>query len=307
MPAKLPPPGRRYTLAGCYGIAQHSDRIEPSAVPLLSVVVLTRDEQTHLSRCLDSLASLDARIFVVDCGSTDATVDIAHAAGCQVVHRDWRGYAEQFNWALDHLPIESPWVMRLDADEHLTPELAQELRATLRDCDPQVSGLLIKRRVYFWGRWIRHGGYYPTWLLRVWRAGQVRYEARSMDEHALLGHGHLLRLRNDFIDENLKGLGHWIDKHNRYADLEVEDLLTPAPRLALPSGPAGRRRWWKTTIYARSPLFLRAVLYWLYRYFLRLGVLDGKAGLAFHFLQALWYRWLVDAKLVEARARRPQP
>lgn len=291
---------------GCYGIAHQTDPIEPTEVPLISVVVLTRDEQIHLSHCLESLASLDAQVFVVDSGSNDQTCTIAAAAGCRVIQHEWAGYAAQFNWALDHLPIDTPWVMRLDADERLTPELANELNTRLPKLAPEVGGLLIKRRVYFWGRWIRHGGYYPTWLLRVWRTGRIRYETRNMDEHPLLLQGSTLRLRHDLIDENRKGLGHWIDKHNRYADLEVADLLSPSREQADPTGPASRRRWLKRRIYQRSPLFLRAVLYWSYRYFLRLGVLDGRAGLVFHFLQALWYRWLVDAKLVEARANQPR-
>ena len=278
---------------------------------LLSVIVLTRDEEANLGLCLESLAGLGAQVFVVDSGSTDRTRDMALLAGCTVVEHPFENYARQFNWALETLPLRTAFVMRLDADERLTPALARELAATLPTLPGRIGGLLLKRRVYFWGRFIRHGGYYPTWLLRVWRRGQARCEQRWMDEHMVLNRGGTDRLRHDLIDENRKGLAFWTDKHNRYADREVLDLLAlergeraergdGADALA---GQAGRRRWAKVTLYARSPLFLRALLYFLYRYVARLGFLDGVPGLVFHVLQGFWYRFLVDAKLCEARRK----
>ena len=197
--------------------------------------------------------------------------------------------------------------MRLDADERLTPELAQELADRLPALPDDVTGLLVKRRVYFWGRWIRHGGYYPTWLLRIWRHGRARCEQRWMDEHMIVDGGRTLRLDQDIIDENHKGLTFWTDKHNRYADREVKDLLALRDRTrtaaALDDQP-GSRRWLKENLYGRAPLFWRAFGYWFYRYVLRLGFLDGRPGLVFHFLQGFWYRFLVDAKLVELQRAR---
>lgn len=269
---------------------------------LLSVVILTHNEALNLPVCLKSLAGLGAAVYVVDSGSTDGTVEIARQAGCAVVEHPFENYARQLNWALDTLPLDTPFVMRLDADESLTPELAQELATRLPATPDQIGGLMLKRRVYFWGRFIRHGGYYPTWLLRIWRRGQARCEERWMDEHMVLGSGGLGLLQHDIIDENHKGLSFWTDKHNRYADREVLDLLALARQEAeaIPAGQAGRRRWAKVNLYAKSPPFLRALLYFLYRYVVRLGFLDGMAGLVFHFLQGFWYRFLVDAKLHEA-------
>jgi hypothetical protein len=226
---------------------------------------------------------------------------LARAAGCHVVEHRFESQARQLNWALDRLAIATPWVMRLDADERLTAELAQELSARLPELPDDVAGLLVKRRVYFWGRWIRHGGYYPTWLLRVWRHGHARCEERWMDEHMVVC-GRSLRLDHDIIDENHRGLSFWTDKHNRYADREVNDLvgLRDRSRTAgdLDDQP-GSRRWLKENLYGRAPLFWRAGAYWLYRYVLLLGFLDGRPGLVFHFLQGFWYRFLVDAKLAE--------
>lgn len=275
----------------------------------LSVIIMTLNEEANLPTALESVAPLEPDIFVVDSGSTDRTKEIARAAGARVYEHAWESYGRQFNWSLDNLPIGTPWVMRLDADERLTPELAFELAAALDSLPVDVTGLELNCRVYFWGRWIRHGGFYPLWLLRVWRRGAARCEERWMDEHIVLTHGCAARLKHDFIDENHKGLGFWTDKHNRYADREVKDLVAIAAGEAsnLPNGQAGRRRWAKEKLYSRAPLFWRAIAYWFYRYFLRLGFLDGTPGLVFHFLQACWYRLLVDAKLYEMRhVRRSQ-
>jgi glycosyltransferase involved in cell wall biosynthesis len=274
--------------------------------PLVAIVILTQDEQENLPSTVASFAGLDHELFIVDSGSTDATEQIATRAGAQVVHHAFTSHADQLNWALDNLPITAPWVMRLDADERVTPELVDELSTALAAAPRDVIGFMLKRRVYFWGRWIKHGGYYPTWLFRVWRRGAARSEQRWMDEH-MVSSGRVLRLEHDIIDENHKGLTFWTDKHNRYADREVKDQLAAeeAEQTGGVAGQAARRRWMKQNVYARSPRFARASAYWFLRYFLLLGFLDGKPGLVFHFLQGFWYRFLVDAKLEERQRAAP--
>lgn len=275
----------------------------------VSVIILTRNEKANLPNCLASLQTMKAEIFIVDSGSTDGTMEIAQQFGCQVFQHPWENYAKQLNWALQNLPITTPWIMRLDADERLTPELAEELKQVLPETPKDITGYQVKRRVFFMGRWIRHGGYYPTWLLRVWRTGIGTCEQRWMDEHIVLSQGNIANLTHDIIDENQKGLSFWVDKHNRYADREVKDLLTitlESDDPLLKKGQlsqASQRRWVKTNLYARSPLFLRAFLYFLMRYTIGLGFLDGIEGLIFHFLQGFWYRFLVDAKIYELRNR----
>lgn len=273
------------------------------------MLVLAKDEAIHLRRMVESFDGCQCRFLVVDSGSTDGTQELARELGARVVVRAFKNYADQFNWALGNLRIDTPWTMRMDADEYLLPGLADELGRRLPSAGADVGGWMVRRRVVFWGRWIRHGGYYPTWLLRVWRTGCGRVENRFMDEHVSVSGGRICELRNDIADENLKGLGFWTDKHNRYADREVLDLLASATveSAAGQVGQAGRKRWLKTAIYARAPLFWRALMYWGYRYFLRLGFLDGRPGLVFHFLQAFWYRFLVDAKLYERSRRRSAP
>jgi len=277
---------------------------------LLSVIILTYNEAVNLPTCLESLQSLNAEIFIIDSGSSDSTVEIAKEFGCQVFANPFENQAQQLNWGLENLPISTPWIMRLDADERLTPELANELTRTLPKASVEVTGYQVKRQVFFMGRWIRHGGYYPTWLLRVWRNGVGTCEQRWMDEHMILSEGKVADLKYDIIDENQKGLTFWTDKHNRYADREVKDLLGVLVEQdddlinSNQSSQAGKRRWVKKNFYARSPLFLRAFLYFLMRYIVGLGFLDGMQGLIFHFLQGFWYRFLVDAKIYEITRNR---
>lgn len=271
----------------------------------LSVIILTRDEEKNLPYALDSLAGIGAQIFVVDSGSTDRTCEIARKRGCSVVFHPFESHARQLNWALDNLPLNGDWVMRLDADESLTARLKDELAQKLETLPSEVTGLMLKRRVFFWGRWIRHGGYYPTWLLRIWRRGEARSEDRAMDEHMLVLRGRIGKLDNDIIDENRKGIAFWIDKHNRFSDSEVASLESNYRVTAGEAGgPTARKRLFKNQLYGRSPRFLRAFLYWFFRYFILLGFLDGAAGFVFHFLQGFWYRLVIDAKLHELERSR---
>ena len=192
--------------------------------PLLNVIILTHQEELNLPHALRSLTSLECEIFVVDSGSSDRTAETARVAGAQIFTHPFESQARQLNWALDTLPLAAPWTLRLDADERLTEDLAVEIGRIIASPPKDVSGYLIKRRVYFWGRWIRFGGYYPTWLLRLWRTGMARSEEAWMDEHMIVTGGMISRLRHDFIDENHKGLAFWIDKHNRYSDREIRTI-----------------------------------------------------------------------------------
>jgi glycosyltransferase involved in cell wall biosynthesis len=267
----------------------------------ITLIVMTRDEEKNLPHCLASVKGLADEIFVVDSGSSDATHAIARSHGAHVVVHEFTTQADQFNWALDNLPIDSHWVLRLDADEYLLPELRAEIARVLHTLPETVNGLLMKRRVVFQERWIRHGGIYPTWLLRLFRNGTARSEAIEMDEHIVLLRGEEQRLQHDFVDHNRNDLAYWTQKHLRFAEREAR-VLRSLEREGDPFGSQPeRRRWLKSSVYARTPLFLRAVLYFLYRFILRLGFLDGRPGLVFHVLQGFWYRFYVDALLVELR------
>lgn len=272
----------------------------------LAVIVLTYNEEVNLPNCLKSLQRLDCDIIVVDSGSTDHTVGIAEEAGARVFYHPFESQARQLNWALENISLQGQWVLRIDADERLTPELSNELSSKLSVIDKEITGLYLKRRVHFMGRWIRHGGYYPTWLLRVWRSGCAKAEDRLMDEHMVLLEGAIDYLKHDITEDNQNGLFRWIDKHNRYAAREVNalsDMNVQLVRPALFGTPESRRRWLRVKIYNHLPWFIRPLLYFVYRYFIRMGFLDGKQGLIFHFLQACWYRFLVDAYLLESKIK----
>lgn len=273
----------------------------------IAVIIMTRNEEKNIESCLRSVQGFADEVFVIDSHSTDRTVELARSFGAVVFENEWINYATQFNWSLSHAPIRSAWVMRLDADERLTPELRQELLDVLPGLGNDVTGIYIKRRVYFMHRWMKRGGYYPIWLLRIWKKGCGHCEVRWMDEHIDLTCGKSVSLKNDIVEENAKNLHWWIGKHNDYATREVIDLLNPIYHFSdyavIPGSLRGtqqqRTRWIKEHIYIFLPLFVRPFFYFIYRYFIRLGFLDGIEGLIWHFLQGFWYRFLVDAKIFE--------
>lgn len=271
----------------------------------IDLVVLTRDEERNLPHCLASVEGVVKNIFLVDSGSTDATLSIAEKHGARVFEHPFETQARQLNWALDNLPFESDWILRLDGDEYLTDELRRELSDALEKLPADVTGLFLKRRLIFMGKWIRHGAYYPTWILRLWRRGHARSEEIVFNEHMVLTEGRSAKLRHDFVDHDRYGLKEWLHKHEQYAERHIEFLATIKSKQPMPLPPsltgtqAQRRRWTEANLYGRAPLFLRAFIYWIYRYFIRLGFLDGMPGLTFHFLHAFWYRFYIDARILE--------
>jgi glycosyltransferase involved in cell wall biosynthesis len=270
----------------------------------LSIIILTKNEELHIGRAMQSLAGLDCQVFVVDSGSTDRTVEIAESLGATTAFNPWINYASQFAWGMASLPERTPWVMRLDADEILEPGLAREIQETLPRLSPRVTGVNIRRKQIFMGRWIRFGGRFPVTLLRIWRDGAAAIESRWMDEHMLLAQGEAITLRHCICDFNLKDLSYFIEKHNGYADREAIDMLAHQRfaggildfQVLMPAGQPGRKRRIKS-LYWALPMGVGPFLYILYRYFVRLGFLDGNAGLIYHFLQGFWYRMLVDVKV----------
>lgn len=277
----------------------------------LSVIVLTYNEELHIQRCLENVAPLAKNIYVIDCFSTDKTKVIATELGATVVEHKWPGnQAEQFNWALDNLHITTKWVLRLDADEYLMPELVQELQEKLPTLPDDVTGIIFNRRHIFMGKWMRRG-IYPVKLLRVFRYGKGMCEQRLMDEHIQLSGGRAVEFEHDFCDHNLNNLSWFCHKHVNYAIREAVDLLdieldltgaaeTDSQKEISPQALAKRM---KKHRYARQPLFWRSFAYFCYRYFLKGACLDGKVGFIWTFLQGWWYRTLVDAKVFEIKQK----
>jgi glycosyltransferase involved in cell wall biosynthesis len=285
----------------------------PCATAHISAVVLTCNEEANIRVCLASISPLGCPIFVVDSGSSDGTREIAQSFGATVVYHPFSTHTEQWMWALDHLPIATDWVLALDADQAVTPQLAEEIRETLPL--KGFNGLYIKRRQIFRGRWIKHGGYYPKYLLKLFRPAHVHFDPGDSVDHHFYIDGPTARLRHDLIETNRKedDISFWIEKHNRYAALLAAEECS---RIAGDSfadlqpvffGSPHQRTLWLKRFWSRMPLFVRPALYFGYRYVLRAGFLDGKEGFIFHFLQAYWYRLVIDIKVDELRSRPQSP
>ncbi len=278
----------------------------------ITAVVLTLNEAQHIERCLASIAGVASAVFVVDSGSSDDTVRRAKAGGAQVVEHPFVNHASQFNWALTQLDPATQWVLRIDADEVLTPELREQIERRLPGMGQEIGGVSFRRRMVFLGREIRHGGVGNVEALRLFRFGRGRSEERWMDEHVVVD-GPVVHFDGDLRDINLNSLSWWTQKHNGYASreaIEVLDLqlhfLSGRRDAPAKGSQAAAKRWLKDNVYARLPLGLRALAYFSYRYFFRLGFLDGSSGTAFHVLQGFWYRYLVDQKVAEVKRHMAQ-
>lgn len=272
----------------------------------LTVVILTRNEERHITRALASVAAIADHCFVIDSGSTDETVALARASGAVVFVNPFQNQAQQFNWALTQLPTDTEWILRLDADEIVSQELADEIDKGLPIQRSNICGVYVSRRMTFLRRPIRWGGVFPLRILRLFRFGHGRYENRWMDEHLIID-GSTAHFFGEIIDDNVNSLTFWTEKHNFYSSREVVDILNqefgfmPRETTACLVGgqQTGVKRWIKENVYARLPGGFRAFAYFFYRYVIRFGFLDGKEGTAFHVLQGFWYRYLVDLKLLE--------
>lgn len=274
--------------------------------PKITAIILTYNEEQHLSRCLTSLEKVADSVLVVDCFSTDKTVSLAESKGAKVIQRSWTNHSDQFNWALSQIEKNTDWILRIDADEYLTSELSSEIREKISSITPDIHGIFCGRQIIFQGKLIRFGGVFPIRVLRLFRNGKGQCEKRWMDEHIKVT-GPTVDFNGIIIDHNLNPLSWWIDKHNHYASREAVDLLNlkynfmrhdSIANLSLRSQ-ASSKRWLKEKFYANLPGGFRAFAYFFYRYFIRFGFLDGQAGTTFHFLQGFWYRFLVDAKIAE--------
>lgn len=282
----------------------------------VSAVVLTRDEELNLPACLASMTDLVEEIFVVDSGSTDSTRQIAAAAGAMVITHEFTGHSAQWQWALGQLPLQHDWVLGLDADQRLTPELAAELRELFRTGGAaDFDGFFITRRNIFRGKWIRWGGYYPKRFIKLFRRDRLVHEPADLLDHHFRVQGKAGMLQHDLIEENRKedNIDFWVQKHLRYAELlALEEARRRAGRTpttvqpALFGNPDERAEWQKQT-WTLLPRFVRAPAYFLWRYLFRLGFLDGKQGFTFHFLHAFWFRLITDLKIDEQRMRDARP
>lgn len=272
----------------------------------LTVIILTYNEELHIRRCLENVCDIAKEIIIIDCFSKDDTHKIcAEFENVRVIEHQWPGnQSAQFNWAVENIEISTGWVLRLDADEYLLPELKQELRSRLSSLDAGITGIEFKRRHIFMGRWVKHG-IYPVIMLRMFRNGCGRYDNRLMDEHMILSKGESIVFDNDFCDHSLINISDYCRKHLIYAQREAVEILDEKWNISGivvnedGHGKQALEKHKRKNTYNKQPLFWRSFAYFLYRYILKGGFLDGKEGFLFAYIQGWWYRTMVDAKIFE--------
>jgi glycosyltransferase involved in cell wall biosynthesis len=274
----------------------------------LSVIVTTRNEEANVERCLQSVHGFADQIFVLDSESTDRTVEISqrYAEVHTLAYDHGRIIPWIFQWGLDNLPLRNDWVLILEADQAVTPGLKEEIATLLARPDVQEDGFYIRRRQIFRGKPLRFGGYGSKVLLKLFRRSRSELDPVEQDTRVYV-RGPVGRLRAPLEEWNLKedAILFYLQKHLRYAEAFAQEELDRRRR-NLPwkttprfFGTPDERILWLKDRYYRMPLFVRPTLYFLYRYFFLLGILDGKTGFVFHFLQAFWFRLVVDIRLEE--------
>jgi glycosyltransferase involved in cell wall biosynthesis len=272
----------------------------------LTAIILTGNEEHNLSKCLDSIVNYVDQIIIVDCFSTDKTKEIASEYTDLFYQNKWINYSKQYIWAINNTPIRNEWILRIDADERWTNDGFVELSDIIET--DRADGVYVKMKIFFMDRWIRHGGNYPNYFLRVYKRNNGVMEDRWMDEHIKVD-GRSFVSSIDVIEANYdrqRDISLWTNKHNGYSTRESVEILIQKYRIGdvetiaqLLGGKTERKRWLKENIYFCLPLFVRPFLYYVYRYIFKLGFLDGKEGFIYHYLHAFWYRFLVDVKVCQ--------
>lgn len=268
----------------------------------LTVVILTLNESIHIARAIKNVKDVADHIVVLDSYSDDNTIEIADTLGAEILYRKFDNYKNQRQFAIDYCKDKTEWMLFLDADEYLTRELKNEISLAINE--DKYVGYYMAFRMIFMGKWIKYGGYYPTYILRLFKP-RYAHVNREINEHVKVL-GLTTVLKNDFINESLLDISGWIDKHNKYATFEAESLYNYKKKLQKSKGlslrsQSDRKLWVRENIWNHLPLLFKPFLYFIYRYFFRLGFLDGKAGFIYHFLQGLWFWFLVDVKFLEIK------
>ncbi len=274
-----------------------------------SIIILTYNEEMHLPRLLQSVEKLEAPVFILDSGSTDNTLSIAESFGAKVLIHAFENHPRQWDFALSNFDIQTPWIIGLDSDHIVSPELFLLLEQFQSQALPNdVNGIYFNRKNYFKGKWLKHGGYFPKYLLKMFRNGKGKSDLNENMDHRFIIEGKSIIWKEGYLlEENLKesNIAFWIAKHNKYSDLVAQEELERRKRLRTQSvsasfwGSPDERIAWLKQIWWKMPLFIRPFLYFFHRYFIQLGILDGTRGFIFHFLQAFWFRLVVDIKMYE--------
>ena len=281
----------------------------------VTLIVTTRNEEANIEKCLVSARGLVDQIFVIDSESEDATQEVAsrYAEVVNLPYEHGKIIPWIYQWGLDNLPIRNDWVLILEADQALTPALCTELGELFRGGEIAERGFYVRRRQVFRGKPLRFGGYGSKYMLKLFHRAAGELDPHETDTRIYV-RGPLGRLKSPIVEENLKEdlILFYLQKHLRYAEVFAREEFKrrraviewkTEPRFF---GTPDQRVLWFKERYFRLPLYVRPFLYFFYRYFLLLGVLDGKQGGVFHFLQAFWFRLVIDIRLEEMLKAEPR-
>lgn len=265
----------------------------------ITAIILTKNEEVNIKDCIKSIKDVVKRVIVIDSYSTDKTVEIATQMGAEVHQHPFENYAKQYMYGIEVADIETVWTLRIDADERLSTESADEL-IKLCNCNMEtdITGIVLRFKKNFLGKDLYHGGVYPWKKMNCYKTKYGKIEDRHMDEHIVLKSGRIIEMSNDSLHFDFKSLEFFVNKHNWYSSREVLDYFEHKKN-AQARQELDFKTWFKMSIYYRLPMGMRSHLYYLYRYYLLRGFMDGKEGKIYAFLQAYWYRYLVDAKIYE--------
>lgn len=268
-----------------------------------TAIIMTKNEEKNIVECLHSIQGFAKRAIVLDCGSTDKTVELAKQNGADVIFHEFEYYAKQFNWGLDNGNIDTEWVIRLDADERFTPELNAELEEIIGRSEAGINGITIESDYFFLGRKIKYGLRKKRKMM-LFKYAYGRIEDKRRDAHSIISEGEAVLATNRFLHYDFKDLDTYIRRYNWYATREMMDYIDYTRGDGLNESADAKiqqQRKKKYGVYYKAPMFLRCWLWFLYTYILRLGFLDGKEGFLYFFFECYWYRMLVDAKIFEYR------
>lgn len=267
----------------------------------ITAIILTKNEEVNIEECIKSIQNIVKKIIVIDSFSTDKTLELAKELGAITYQHPFENYSKQYQYGVSVSGEDTVWTLRIDADERLTTEGAKELEKMCNDNEStDVAGIVLRFKKNFLGRDLYHGGVYPWKKMNCYKTKQGFIEDREMDEHIVLKSGTVKEMKNDSLHFDFKTLEWFINKHNWYSSRETVDYFDSL-ECKKSKSEMNLKSWFKMNVYYKLPLGTRAHLYYIYRYYIRLGFLDGKEGHIFAFIQAYWYRYLVDAKIFECK------
>jgi len=274
---------------------------------MISVIILTYNEEIHIKQAINSIKKISNDLIIVDSYSKDKTIQIAKKYNARIFKNKFINQSKQFNWALKNIKIKNDWILRLDADEYLSKELVLEIKKKLPEINlnKEINGICLIRKQFFLRKLIRFGGRGKLIMLRLFRKNYGMCENRIMDEHIMIKKGKILKFKNFFYDDNLNNLENFKEKHKRYAKREARQYLIDQNNKRKLNFKYNTRTMIKkfliTNVYYKIPYQISSMLYFLIRYIVLLGFLDGINGLKYHYIQGFWYRYLVGKNITKLK------